>query len=112
MAHSNARPQQCAHSGPSHVEAGDGTARQSSPQHHPTFVSEFEDKLWFNDREMWPAYLTMVASERFNLSVGIGCDFLREMTDAYLLFAYPFLLDVAGYTVRAAGLPDAERDRN
>jgi hypothetical protein len=79
------------------------------------FVSEVEDKPWFNDREMWPRYLTMLAAQRFNrfnLSVGIGYDFLRNVTDAYFLFAYPFLLSVPGYSVRAAGLADAERDRN
>src|SRR5207248_7042071 len=31
---------------------------------------------------------------------------------AYLHFAYPFLLAVPGYAVRAVGLPDAERDQN
>ena len=56
----------------------------------------------------WPAN----RFNRFNLSFGIGYDFLREVTDAYLLFAYPFLLDVPGYKVRASGCPDAERDRN
>jgi hypothetical protein len=79
------------------------------------FVSDVEDKPWFNDRQMWPAYLTMLAAQRFNrfnLSVGIGYDFLRNVTDAYFLFAYPFLLSVPGYDVRAAGLPDEERDRN
>ena len=79
------------------------------------FVSDVEDKPWFNDREMWPRYLTMLASQRFNrfnLSFGIGYDFLRNVTDAYLLFSYPFLLSVPGYNVRAAGLPDSERDRN
>jgi hypothetical protein len=49
---------------------------------------------------------------RFNLSFGIGYDFLRAVTDAYSLFAYPFFLSVPGYNVRAANLPDAERDRN
>ncbi len=49
---------------------------------------------------------------RFNLSFGIGYDFLRDVTDAYFLFAYPFFLSVPGYNVRAANLPDAERDRN
>jgi hypothetical protein len=34
------------------------------------------------------------------------------VTDSYLLFLYPFLLDVPGYRVRATNLPDAERDRN
>ena len=79
------------------------------------FVSDVEDKPWFNDREMWPHYLSMVATQRFNrfnLSFGIGYDFLREVTDAYCLFLYPFLLPVSGYNVRAVNLPDAERDRN
>jgi hypothetical protein len=79
------------------------------------FVSDVEDKPWYNDRDMWPRYLTLLAAQRFNrfnLSFGIGYDFLRNVTDAYLLFSYPFLLQVPGYNVRAAGLPDAERDRN
>jgi hypothetical protein len=79
------------------------------------FCSDVEDKPWFNDREMWPQYLSMVAAQRFNrfnLSFGIGYDFLREVTDAYFLFLYPFLLSVPGYNVRAVNLPDAERDRN
>jgi hypothetical protein len=79
------------------------------------FVSDVEDKPWFNDREMWPRYLTLLATNRFNrfnLSVGIGYDFLTNVKDAYFLFAYPFLLAVPGYNVRAVGLPDSERDRN
>jgi hypothetical protein len=79
------------------------------------FVSEVEDKPWFYDREMWPRYLAMLAENRFtrfNLSFGIGYDFLRGVTDAYALFAYPFFVDVPGYKVRAAKLPDAERARN
>jgi hypothetical protein len=79
------------------------------------FASDVEDKPWFNDREMWPRYLTMLATQRFNrfnLGLGLGYDFLRQVTDAYFLFAYPFLLAVPGYNVRARQLPDAERDRN
>src|SRR5580704_13271472 len=79
------------------------------------FASEVEDKPWFYDREMWPQYLGMLAENgfnRFNLSFGIGYDFLRAVTDAYFLFAYPFFLSVPGYSVRAVNLPDAERDRN
>ncbi len=79
------------------------------------FTSEVEDKPWYNDREMWPAYLSMLAAQRFNrfsLAFGIGYDFLRNVTDAYFLFAYPFLLSVPGYDVRVPQLPDAERDRN
>jgi hypothetical protein len=79
------------------------------------FTSDVEDKPWYNDREMWPAYLSMLAAQRFNrfsLALGIGYDFLRNVTDGYFLFAYPFLLSVPGYDVRVPELPDAERDRN
>ena len=79
------------------------------------FTSDVEDKPWYNDREMWPAYLSMLAAQRFNrfsLAFGIGYDFLTSVTDAYFLFAYPFLVSVPGYDVRVPQLPDAERDRN
>ncbi len=79
------------------------------------FVSETEDKGWYNDREMWPRYLSMLAAQRFNrfsLSLGIGYDFLQNVTDGYFLFPYPFLLSVKGYNVRVPQLPDAERDKN
>jgi len=79
------------------------------------FTSDVEDKPWYNDREMWPEYLTMLATNRFNrfnLALGIGYDFLRQVTDAYFLFSYPFLIDVPGYKVRVPQLPDKERDAN
>jgi len=79
------------------------------------FTSDVEDKPWYNDREMWPQYLTMLATQRFNrfnLAFGIGYDFIRQVTDAYFLFTYPFLLSVPGYNVRVPQLPDAERDHN
>jgi hypothetical protein len=79
------------------------------------FTSDVEDKPWYNDREMWPRYLTMLAAQRFNrfhLALGIGYDFLRNVTDAYFVFAYPFLLAVPGYNVRVPQVPDAERDHN
>ncbi len=79
------------------------------------FVSEIEDKPWYYNREMWKEYLTMLTTQRinrFNLSFGIGYDFLQNVTDAYFLFAYPFLLTVPGYNVRVPQLPDAERDKN
>jgi len=79
------------------------------------FTSDVEDKPWYNDREMWPQYLTMLATHRFNrfnLALGIGYDFIRQVTDAYFVFSYPFLLDVPGYKVRVPQLPDAERDSN
>ncbi len=79
------------------------------------FVSDIEDKPWFNDREMWKQYLTMVTTQRFNrfnLCLGLGYDFLQNVTDAYFLFAYPFFLSVPGYNVRVPQLPDAEREKN
>jgi len=79
------------------------------------FCSDIQDKPWFYDREMWPAYFSMLAAQRFNrfsLNFGVGYDFLDNVRDAYFLFAYPFLLSVPGYTVRAVNLPDQERDRN
>lgn len=79
------------------------------------FVSDIEDKPWFYDQEMWGRYLTMVTTQRFNrfsLGLGIGYDFLENVTDGYFLFAYPFFLSVPGYDVRVPQLPDAERDKN
>lgn len=79
------------------------------------FCSDVEDKPWFYDRDMWPEYFSMLAANRFNrfhLAFGIGYDFLRQVTDAYFLFFYPFVVSVPGFNVRATGVPDAERDRN
>jgi hypothetical protein len=79
------------------------------------FTSDVEDRAWFHDRDFWPAYLGMLAAQRFNrfsLTLGLGYDFPKDIRDAYLHFAYPFLLAVPGYKVRAVPLPDAERDRN
>ena len=79
------------------------------------FTSDVEDKPWFNDREMWPAYLSMLAQQRFNrfnLAFGIGYDFIRQVTDAYFVFTYPFLLQVPGFDVRATNVSNAERDSN
>lgn len=79
------------------------------------FESDLEDKSWFYDRDMWRAYLTMLATQRFNrfnLTFGMQYNYPVEVSDVYLYFAYPFLLAVPGYDVRARGLPDGERDRN
>jgi hypothetical protein len=79
------------------------------------FVSEIEDKPWFYDREMWKHYLTMITTQRFNrfnLCLGLGYDFLQNVTDAYFLFAYPFFVSVPGYNVRVPQLSDSERDKN
>lgn len=79
------------------------------------FVSDVEDLPWFTSRDFWREYLTELATQRFNrihLAFGIGHDFLRNVIDAYFLFAYPFLVDVPGHDVRVAGLSETERVRN
>ncbi|MGD0745341.1 MAG: twin-arginine translocation signal domain-containing protein [Verrucomicrobiota bacterium] len=79
------------------------------------FNSNVEDIAWFQDRAFWPPYLTMLAANRFNrfsLTLGLGYDSPSGLHDCYFYFAYPFLLSVPGYNVRAVPLPDAERDRN
>ncbi|HEY2589419.1 MAG TPA: hypothetical protein VGI81_26975 [Tepidisphaeraceae bacterium] len=79
------------------------------------FCSDLEDKPWYNDRGFWRRYLDLLASQRFNrfhLALGLGYDFARGVKDSYFYFPYPFLLAVPGHQVRAAGLPDAERDNN
>jgi hypothetical protein len=79
------------------------------------FNSDVEDKSWFQDKDFWPSYLTMLAANRFNrfnLTLGLGYDFATGLRDTYFYFAYPFLLSVPGYDVRAVPLPDAERDLN
>lgn len=79
------------------------------------FTSDVEDKTWYNDRAFWQNYLTMLAANRFNrfnLGFGLGYDFTTNITDCYFHFAYPFLLAVPGYDVRAVPLADSERDAN
>jgi hypothetical protein len=79
------------------------------------FCSDVEDLPWYHDRDFWRAYLTMLAGQRFNrfnLAFGIGYDFIKQVTDAYFLFTYPFLVSVPGYDVRVPQLSDAERARN
>ncbi|MDQ3701648.1 MAG: hypothetical protein M3442_12130, partial [Chloroflexota bacterium] len=79
------------------------------------FTSDVEDLGWYHDRDFWRRYLTMLTAQRYNrfhLALGIGFDFARRMRDSYFYFPYPFLVAVPGYSVRASGVSDAERDRN
>src|SRR3569623_384112 len=82
------------------------------------FASEKEDKAWLHDKSHWLAYLTMLASNRFNrfsLALGIGYDYPYHnhlMSDVYLHFPYPYLVAVHGYDVRVRELPESERDTN
>lgn len=79
------------------------------------FVSDVEDKAWFYDKDFWRAYLTTLATNRFNrfnLTFGLGYDFPRNVTGDYLHFVYPYLLEVPGYDVRPVPLAAGERERN
>lgn len=79
------------------------------------FTSEIADKPWFYDRRFWRRYLSELMSQRFNrfsLTLGLGYNFPRRVSDVYLHFAYPFLISVAGHDVRVPGFPDQERERN
>ncbi len=72
------------------------------------FTCAHYDKPWFYDRSMWPAYLSMLADQRFNrlhLAFGLGYDSLAHVADSYFLFTYPFLLECRGMTCGSAGWP-------
>jgi hypothetical protein len=79
------------------------------------FVSDIEDKAWFNDRVFWREYLSMLIAQRFNrfsLTLGLGYDSPNRVVDSYFIFAYPYLVSVPGYDVKVRGLPTGERERN
>jgi hypothetical protein len=79
------------------------------------FSSEVEDKEWFYDRDYWRSYLTMLVScrvNRLNFALGMGYNSVEHVTDGYLVFPYPFFVEVPGRVVRAHGLADDERVRN
>lgn len=84
------------------------------------FSSVHADTQWFHDRQFWVEYLDHLAAQRFNrfhLALGMQYNYgtgweSRTATDNYLVFAYPFLLDVPGFQVRAEGVSEPERNRN
>jgi hypothetical protein len=77
------------------------------------FQSDLEDVPWFEDKEMWSAYLTMLATHRFNmfnLSMGLAYDYPQKVFDSYTYFTYPFFVKVPGYDqVHAGKLTDEQR---
>ena len=76
------------------------------------FESDVEDKSWLYDKEMWRAYLSMLAMQRFNrfsLTLGLGYNFPRNVRDVYFYFAYPYLVHVpslGSLTSKASALND------
>ncbi|SEP73267.1 hypothetical protein [Microlunatus flavus] len=83
-----------------------------------SFSSVDEDLGWFHDRGFWAEYLDWLAVSRFNrfhLALGMQYNYGADphgATDNYLCFAYPFLLEVPGWDVRAEGVDAGERARN
>jgi hypothetical protein len=79
------------------------------------FCSETADLEWFRHESFWRRYLSMLVAQRFNrvsLTLGLGYNFHRGVTDAYLYFAHPFLVDVPRYTVVVPQLRSDEREAN
>jgi hypothetical protein len=82
------------------------------------FCGEIEDKPWLYDKSGWIKYLDMLASNRFNriaINLGIGYDYPYHnniLSDVYLHFAYPFLVDLPEYGIRVDGMPEVERQQN
>ncbi len=75
------------------------------------FCCELQDKPWYLDRNFWPGYLDTLAASRFNrfcLAYGLAYDFPRGVTDDYLHFPYPYLVDVPGYSVQVLQLRSPE----
>jgi hypothetical protein len=79
------------------------------------FCCELEDKPWYYDKEFWRGYLDTLVASRFNrfcLAFGLEYDFPRGVTDDYLHFPYPYLVDVPGYAdVRVVQLATADGQR-
>jgi hypothetical protein len=79
------------------------------------FSSEIEDKVWFYDKDYWMAYLdTLVYSRinRLNFSTGMAYNSVQRVTDGYMVFPYPFFVDIPNYQVTVRGLSNEERERN
>ncbi len=75
------------------------------------FCCELEDKPWLWDRDFWPGYLDLLAHSRFNrfcLAFGLEYDFPKGVTSDYLLFPYPYLVEVPGYDVRVMQLAESD----
>ena len=98
--------------GRSLVEAPANTVRSVTR----LFTSDVEDKPWYQrsrDVAALSHHARGAALQPLSISPSASATTsCTKVTDAYFLFAYPFLLSVPGYNVRAPQLPDAERDSN
>lgn len=82
------------------------------------FCAVEEDRVWFNDKQQWRDYLSMLASNRFNrfaLTLGMGYNYPYHnpwVTDVYFYFPYPYLLKLPGFDIDVKELSEEERDSN
>lgn len=79
------------------------------------FCCELEDKPWYYDKAFWSGYLDTLVASRFNrfaLAYGLEYDFPRGVTDDYLHFPYPYLVEVPAFPdvrVMQLAAPDGNR---
>lgn len=79
------------------------------------FCSEIEDKPWYYEKDFWSEYLDLIVASRFNrftLAYGLEYDFPKGVTDDYLHFPYPYLVEVPGYSqvlVMQLATPEGKR---
>lgn len=82
------------------------------------FCAVEEDRVWYNDKQQWRDYLSMLASNRFNrfaLTLGMGYNYPYHnpwATDVYFYFPYPYLLKLPGFDIDVKELSAEERDSN
>jgi len=82
------------------------------------FCAVEEDRVWYNDKQQWRDYLSMLASNRFNrfaLTLGMGYNYPYHnpwITDVYFYFPYPYLVKLPGFDIDVKELSEEERDSN
>lgn len=100
----------------SKIRTGDHPASVPVRGIQRNFANVDHDSAWFHDRQFWTDYLDWMALSRinrFHLTLGMQYNYSHDtVTDNYLCLVYPFLFDVDGFSVRAAGVDAAEQQRN
>jgi hypothetical protein len=82
------------------------------------FCAVEEDRVWYNDKQQWRDYLSMLAANRFNrfaLTLGMGYNYPYHnpwITDVYFYFPYPYLLQLDGFDIDVKELSEEERNSN
>lgn len=82
------------------------------------FCAVEEDRVWYNDKQQWRDYLSMLAANRFNrfaLTLGMGYNYPYHnpwVTDVYFYFPYPYLMKLDGFDIDVKELSEEERDSN